>query len=151
MNNVFKTIGYDFDKMTKEEIFQAWEYFLNEERNRKYSPYIDSDCGSAYINNYKCFKMFVNNILNGFIGTMKEYCKKYNASEKYFHKAHDGEYTTIYTNSIGEEIITENELAKIFKMKRNNGSNLNWCKIIRNFSEEEGSQSALPVKDENHE
>lgn len=134
MNNVFKNTGYNFDRMTNEEIFQAWQYFLNEEKNRRYSPCIDSDCGQSYVNNYKAFKMFVSDILNGFVGTVKEYCKAYNVSEEYFDKAHHGEYTTIYTNYIGEKIITEKEVAAIFKMKRNNGSELNWCEIVRNFS-----------------
>lgn len=152
MNNAFKSI-YNFDRMTKEEIFQTWEYFLNEEKNRKYSPCIDFDCGNcqSYVSNYKAFKLFVNNILKGFLGTVKEYCKIYGVSEEYFKEAHDGEYTVIRTNSIGEETITEKEIATIFKIKYAGSSSLNWCEIVRNFSPEEGDQPALPAKGENHE
>ena len=142
MNNVFELTGYGFDKMTKEAVFQAWEYFLNEEKSRKYSPCLDSECGSTYINNFTAFRLFVNNILNGFIGSIKEYCGKYGVSEEYFKKAHDGEYTVIHTNYIGEKIIVEKEIATIFKIKYAGSSSLNWCEIVRNFSPEEGDQSA---------
>ena len=144
MNNVFKLTGYNFDKMTKEEVFQAWEYFLSEEKNRKYSPCIDFDCecGVSYISNYKCFKLFIDNILNGFIGTVKEYCKKYNVSEEYFNKAHKDEYIIIHKNYIGEEIIAEKEIVAIFRIKYTSNS-LNWCEIVRNFSSEENNQLAI--------
>ena len=144
MNTVFKFTGYDFDRMTKEEVFQAWEYFLNEEKNRKYSPCLEfDDFGYTYIDNYKCFKMFVNNILNGFVGNVEEYCKIYNVSEEYFKKAHKDEYTVFHRNYIGEETITEKEVAAIFKFKYADGSSLNLCEIVRNFSSEEGNQPAI--------
>lgn len=145
MNNVFTNTGYGFNKMTKEEIYTAWEHFLTEERNRKYSPCIDFDCDCClpYINTYKCFKLFVNNVLNGFLGTIREYCKIYGMSEECFHKIHKDEYIVFHRNYIGEETIVEKEIAAIFKFKYDSSSSLNYCKIIRNFSEEEGKQ---PVK-----
>ena len=142
MNNVFKNTGYNFDMMTKEEIFKAWEQFLTEERNRKYSPCADCECGLSYINTYKCFKLFVNNVLNGFLGTIREYCKIYGMSEECFHKIHKDEYIVFHRNYIGEETIVEKEIAAIFKFKYDSSSSLNYCKIIRNFSVEEGKQPA---------
>jgi len=148
-NNALKGTAYGFDRMTKEEVFQAWEYFLQEERTRKFTPCIAFDCGSCqpYVSNYKAFKLFVNNILNGFFGTVQEYCKIYGVSEEYFKKAHDGEYTVIHTNYIGEKTITENEIAAIFTIKYSSGSVMNWCEIFRNFSEEDGRQPVFATKE----
>lgn len=146
-----------FRKSTKEEIFQIWEEFLQQEFHNQYSVFTEYHIyyNQDYVDIMRAFEGFVTNILGCFIGTKKQYCERYHTKwTKELQKkfcvlySYDAPYAWKKHRQIPGpvmiDVLIEKPVAEIFKRVSNNSYSLNSWIIERNFSDAQKSDRAFP-------